>query len=150
VLFYYGGGGGATRPLLKDGGVEELHGDPTVRPRPKVWTRGQKQKKWCWRWRAGEARMRDSQGGGESDPAEGVHRRCMKNFPSVLSCIGKRTKEGCDCTNVSPPQRGDAVPAPLSVREVGRNGDTTTPRSPTIQSPPIVSSTIVLLLLFWY
>jgi len=27
--------------------------------------------------------MRDSQGGGESDPAEGV-----------LSCIGKRTKEG--------------------------------------------------------
>jgi len=27
--------------------------------------------------------------------AEGVRRRCMKNSPSVLSCIGKRTKEGC-------------------------------------------------------
>jgi len=26
-------------------GVEELHGDPTVGPRPKVWTRGQKWKK---------------------------------------------------------------------------------------------------------
>jgi len=42
-----GGGGlrGATRPLPKDGGVEELHGDPTVRLRPNVWTRGQKWKK---------------------------------------------------------------------------------------------------------
>jgi len=26
-------GGGATRPLLRDGGVEELHGYPTVLPR---------------------------------------------------------------------------------------------------------------------
>jgi len=56
------GGGGATRPL-PDGGVEKLHGDPTVGPRSKVWTRGQKWKKWCRRWRAGGARMRDSQGG---------------------------------------------------------------------------------------
>jgi len=40
--------------------------------------------------------MRSSQGGGESDRAEGVCRRCMKNSPSVLSCIGKRTIEGCD------------------------------------------------------
>jgi len=77
-------------------GVEELHGDPTVGPRPKVWTRGKKWK-WCRRWRrAGEARMLDSQGRSESDPAEGVHRRGMKNSPSVLFCIGKRTKEGCD------------------------------------------------------
>jgi len=38
------GGGGATRPLSRDGGVEELNGDPTVGPRPKVWTRGQKWK----------------------------------------------------------------------------------------------------------
>jgi len=45
---------------------------------------------------AGEARMQDSQGGDESDPAEGVRRRCMWNSPSVLSCIGKRIKEGCD------------------------------------------------------
>jgi len=30
------GGGGATRPLLKDEGSEELHGDPTVEQRPKA------------------------------------------------------------------------------------------------------------------
>jgi len=30
-------GGGDTRPLPRDKGVEELHGDPTVGPRPKVW-----------------------------------------------------------------------------------------------------------------
>jgi len=40
-----GGGGGATRPLPRDRGVEEFHGDPTIGPRPKVWTRGQKWKK---------------------------------------------------------------------------------------------------------
>jgi len=39
------GGGGATRPLPRDGGMKKLHGDPTVGPRPKVWTRGQKWKK---------------------------------------------------------------------------------------------------------
>jgi len=31
----------------------------------------------------GEARMRDSQGGGESDPAEGVRRRCMNRGSEV-------------------------------------------------------------------
>jgi len=40
--------------------------------------------------------MRDSQGGSESDPAEDVRWRCMKNSPFVLFCIGKRTNEGCD------------------------------------------------------
>jgi len=34
---------------------------PNSRGIPKVWTRGQKWKKWCRRWSAGEARMRDSQ-----------------------------------------------------------------------------------------
>jgi len=34
--------GGATRPLPRDGGVEELHRDSTVGLSPKVWTRGQK------------------------------------------------------------------------------------------------------------
>jgi len=38
--------------------------------------------------------MQDNPGGGESDPAEGVHRHCKKNSPSVLFCIGKRTKAG--------------------------------------------------------
>jgi len=49
------GGGGATGPLLRDGGVDKLHEDPTVGPRPKVWTRVQKWKKQCQRWRAEEA-----------------------------------------------------------------------------------------------
>jgi len=40
--------------------------------------------------------MRDSQGESESDPAEGICRCCIKNSPSFLSCIGKRTKGGCD------------------------------------------------------
>ena len=30
------GGGGTTRPLPRDGGAEELRGDPTVGPHPKV------------------------------------------------------------------------------------------------------------------
>jgi len=40
--------------------------------------------------------MPENPGGGESDPAEGVRRCCMNNSPSVLSCIGKRTRECCD------------------------------------------------------
>jgi len=34
--------------------------------------------------------MRENPGGSELDPAEGVRRRCKKNSPSVLSCMGKR------------------------------------------------------------
>ena len=34
-------GGGTTRPLPRDGGAEELRGNPTVGPHPKVWTIGQ-------------------------------------------------------------------------------------------------------------
>jgi len=45
-------------PFPRDGGLVELHGDPTVGPCLKVWTRGQKWK--CQRWSAGEARMRDN------------------------------------------------------------------------------------------
>jgi len=44
-FYWIDGGGGVTRPLPRDGGMEELHGDLTVRPRPKVWTRGQKWEK---------------------------------------------------------------------------------------------------------
>jgi len=41
--------------------------------------------------------MRDNPEGGELDPAKGVRRRrCKKNSPSVLSCIGRRTREDCD------------------------------------------------------
>jgi len=40
--------------------------------------------------------MRENPEGGKLDPAEGVYRHRKKNSPSVLSCIGKRTREGCD------------------------------------------------------
>jgi len=33
--------GGTTRPLLRDGGMEELYRVPTVWSRPNIWTRGQ-------------------------------------------------------------------------------------------------------------
>jgi len=45
--------------------------------------------------------MRDNPERGELDPAEGVRRCCKKNYPSVLSCIGKRTREGCNRGNKS-------------------------------------------------
>jgi len=32
------------RPFPRDGGVDELHGHPTVGPHLKVWTRDEKQK----------------------------------------------------------------------------------------------------------
>jgi len=37
--------GGDIRPLPGDEGAEELHGDPTVKPHSKVWTRSQTWKK---------------------------------------------------------------------------------------------------------
>jgi len=37
--------------------------------------------------------MQDNPGGGDLDPADDVRR---KNFSSVLSCIDKKTEEGCD------------------------------------------------------
>jgi len=39
--------------------------------------------------------MQDNPGKGELDLAEDFC-RCCKNSHSVLSCIGKRTREGCD------------------------------------------------------
>jgi len=39
--------------------------------------------------------VRNNPEGGESDPAECVHRLCKKNSP-VLFCIGKKIKIGCD------------------------------------------------------
>jgi len=40
--------------------------------------------------------MRDNPKGGELDAADDVCRSCKKNSLSVLSCIGKRTRKGCD------------------------------------------------------
>jgi len=45
---------------------------------------------------AGETQKLYNPERGELDPAEGVRRCCKKNSPSVLSCIGKKTREGCD------------------------------------------------------
>jgi len=42
------------------------------------------------------AQMRYSLVGGDLDPVEDVRKRCKKNYPSVLSYIDKRTREGCD------------------------------------------------------
>jgi len=39
--------------------------------------------------------MWDNPGEGELDPGEGFRRHC-KNSLSILFCIGKRTREGCD------------------------------------------------------
>jgi len=90
------GGGGATDPFCGMGtwssSTETQQSGHAPRSGPEVKNRRSSAK----RWRAGEARTHDNPGGGESDPAKGVHRRCMKNSPSVLSCIGKRTIEGCD------------------------------------------------------
>jgi len=33
---------------------------------------------------------------GELDPAVDDHKSCKKNSLFILSCIGKRTKQGCD------------------------------------------------------
>jgi len=66
------------------GGTEELHRDPTVGPGSKVWTRGQNGSS----AKDGAPKRRDNPEGDELDPAKGVRRRCKKNSPSVLSCIG--------------------------------------------------------------
>jgi len=62
--------------------------------------------------------MRDNPGGDELDLAKGVHRRCKKNSPSVLSCIGKRTKESCDRgSEVRTVQSGRCGEGPIPLRE---------------------------------
>jgi len=95
------------------------HGNPTVWPRPKVWTRDQ---------RAGEVHMRNNPGG-ELDPVEGVRRRCKNYYlllPSYLSCIGKRTREGCDHGGeggtVHSGRDGEGTVTPRKPKESGRRG----------------------------
>jgi len=58
--------------------MEELHEDPTVRSGPEV-----KMEEVVPKMAPKEAQMRYNPGGDESDPAEGVRRRCKKNSPSV-------------------------------------------------------------------
>jgi len=70
--------------------------------------------------------MRDNPGGGELDPAEGVRRRCKKNFSFVLSYIGKRTREGCDrgseVGTVHSGRDGEGPVPPRKPKESGRRG----------------------------
>jgi len=79
----YGGGGGAIRPLPKASrnSTETEQSGYAPRSGPEI-KNGRSSAR---RWRAGEARMRDSQGRGKSDPADGVRRRCMKNdMPNIV------------------------------------------------------------------
>jgi len=65
--------------------VEELHGELIVGPRPKFWTKDQKWKRYCQRWRAGEAQMRDNPEGGELNSAgisAGAARRIIPFHPA--------------------------------------------------------------------
>jgi len=67
--------------------------------------------------------MQDNPKRGELDPAEDVCRRCMKNFP-VLSCIGKRTREGCDRDSkvVTVHNRRDRPQGPIPLRKPKESG----------------------------
>jgi len=68
------------------------------------------------KWRAGEGQMRNNPGGGESGSTEGVRRLCTKNSFSVLSCIGKRTREGCDRgSDVGIPSLRRTIVVPYSI-----------------------------------
>jgi len=63
--------------------------------------------------------MSDNPERGSLDPAVDIRRCCKKNCSSVLSYIGKRTKEGCDCgseVGTVHSGRGDKGPVPLFQR----------------------------------
>jgi len=51
-------GGGAIRPFPRAGGLKEIRGYVKVGPRPKLWARSKKWKKYSAKWRAGETQMR--------------------------------------------------------------------------------------------
>jgi len=61
--------------------------------------------------------MRDNPEGGELDPADNVRRRCKTNSHSILSCIGKSTKEGCDHgSEVEPVHSGRDREGPVTLK----------------------------------
>jgi len=65
--------------------------------------------------------MLDNPLGGESDSAKGDCRRRMKNSSSVLSCIDKRTREGCDRGSVVGQFTADETGKGQFLRENRRN-----------------------------
>jgi len=72
--------------------VEKLHGDPTVGPRSRPEVKNGSSAK-----DGAQERLRCGTIQEVSQILQrGVRRRCKKNSPSVLSCIGKRTREGYD------------------------------------------------------
>jgi len=108
-------------PFEDGGGAWRKNTRPNSRAAPQeVWTKGQKWKQQCQRWRAGETQMWDN-------PAEGVRRRCKTNSPSVLSCICKRTREGCDRGNedktVYSEWDGEGPVPPRKPMKSGRRGN---------------------------
>jgi len=72
------GGGGATQPFPRDGGVEKLHGDPTLGPRPQGLDQRSKMKDVVPKMERRKAQMRDNPERDEINSAEGVRRRCKK------------------------------------------------------------------------
>jgi len=58
----------------------------------------------------------------ELDPENDVRRRCNKNF-SVLTCIDKRTREGCGCgSKVGTAHSGLDREGPVSLRKPKKSG----------------------------
>jgi len=70
--------------------------------------------------------MQHSQGGGESDLAEGVRRHCMKNSPSFLFCIGKGQKKvvtlAAKSRQFTADKTGKGQFLPRKPKESGRRG----------------------------
>jgi len=83
-------------PFPRNRDVEELHGNPTLGPICKVWTKDEISRAINTCQRDSDPGTQDSPEGGDSKPAVDDQRRCKRNS-SVLSCIGDKTKEGCDC-----------------------------------------------------
>ena len=73
---------GATRPRPRDGGVEKLHGGPTVEQHPTVWTIGQEKKSKSQKWLYEVIQRQDNQVGDDVGHVYDVHRHRMKKFPT--------------------------------------------------------------------
>jgi len=73
-------GGGDATDRFEGWGRGGISRRPNGQSHPKVWTRSKWKK--CQKWHAGEVQVRDNPEGGELDPADNVHNRCKKHFPS--------------------------------------------------------------------
>jgi len=100
--------------------AEELCGDPTVGPRSKLWIRA------FLKSSAKDGvltQMRDNPEGSALDPAVDNRRGCKKDSPFALSCLGKRTKEGCDrCNEVWTVHSGRGREGPVPLRKLKESG----------------------------